>query len=282
MPTALSDPLEIAPHVACPAAPPHVRLFGVEIDAVRMQEAVRMLLDWIATSDGSCRYVVTPNVDHAVLLQEHAGLRRAYAEASLVLADGAPIVLVSQLLGKSLPERVAGSDLVPQLFDAASTYGPLKVFLLGGMPGVADRAARNITERWPLVEVVGTASPPLGFERDPAQNSHLLAAVAATKPDVLLVGLGAPKQELWVREHCESIAASVALCVGATIDFLAGERKRAPLWMRRCGLEWLYRAAGEPRRLGRRYLRDAWIFPRLAYREWLRARSGDRPAVATQ
>lgn len=279
MPTALSDSLETASHAAYPAAP-RVHLFGVEIDVVRMQEAVGVLLDWIALNDGVCRYVVTPNVDHAVLLQEHAGLRRAYAEASLVLADGAPIVLASRLLGKPLSERVAGSDLVPRLFDAAATHGPLKVFLLGGMPGIADRAARNIAEHWPLVEVVGTASPPVGFERDPAQTDQLLAAVAAAKPDVLLIGLGAPKQELWVCEHRESIAASVALCIGATIDFLAGERKRAPLWMRRIGLEWLYRAAGEPRRLGRRYLRDAWIFPRLVYREWLEASSEHPPTDA--
>ncbi|HUY89141.1 MAG TPA: WecB/TagA/CpsF family glycosyltransferase [Pirellulales bacterium] len=268
MPTVLSGPLETAGLASTPPAHPRIRMFGVEIDAVRMPDAVAQLLDWIALNDGVCRYVVTPNVDHAVLLQEYAGLRQAYAEASLVLADGAPVVLASRLLGRPLPERVAGSDLVPRLFDAARSRGPLKVYLLGGMPGVADRAANNIAERWPQIEVVGTASPPVGFERDSEQNAALLAGIAAAHPDLLLVGLGAPKQELWVYEHRESIAARVALCIGATIDFLAGERKRAPRWMRRCGLEWLYRALGEPRRLGRRYARDAWIFPRLVWQEW--------------
>jgi N-acetylglucosaminyldiphosphoundecaprenol N-acetyl-beta-D-mannosaminyltransferase len=259
--TVLNAPIE--------AAESHrrVRLFGVEIDAVRMPEAVARLTDWISADDGVCRYVVTPNVDHVVLLEEHEGLRRAYAEAGLVLADGAPVVWASRLLGRPLPERVAGSDLVPQLFDAAKARGSLRVFLLGGMPGVADRAAQRIAERWPHVTIVGTASPPPGFERDAAQNEDLLAAISAARPELLLIGLGAPKQELWISEHCASIAAPAALCIGATIDFLAGERKRAPRWMRRCGLEWLYRALGEPRRLGRRYARDAWIFPRLVWRE---------------
>lgn len=271
MPTVLSDPLETAGQAAKPPEPPlahpRIRMFGVEIDVVRMPNAVAQILDWLSLDDGLCRYVVTPNVDHAVLLDERADLRRAYAAASLVLADGAPIVLASRLLGRPLPERVAGSDLVPQLFDAARNRGPLKVYLLGGMPGVAERAAQEIAERWPHIQVVGTASPPLGFERDPQQNAALLAGIATAAPDLLLVGLGAPKQELWVYEHRESLAARVALCIGATIDFLAGERKRAPRWMQRYGLEWLYRALGEPRRLGRRYARDAWIFPQIVWRE---------------
>jgi N-acetylglucosaminyldiphosphoundecaprenol N-acetyl-beta-D-mannosaminyltransferase len=258
--------------VDLPQAPPRrMRLFGMEMDVVRMPEAVAELLDWIDRKNGVCRYVVTPNVDHAVLFQEHAGLRQAYAEASLVLADGAPVVLASRLLGRPLPERVAGSDLVPKVFDAAAAgsdaRGRLKVYLLGGMPGVAERAATNIESKWPHIEVVGTDSPPLGFERDSEQNAELLAEIAAAQPDLLLVGLGAPKQELWVHAHRESIAAPVALCIGATIDFLAGERKRAPTWMRRCGVEWLYRLLSEPRRLGRRYARDAWLFPRLVYQE---------------
>jgi N-acetylglucosaminyldiphosphoundecaprenol N-acetyl-beta-D-mannosaminyltransferase len=275
MQTVLSPPREFAAQTSSPASPRRIRLFGVEIDVLRMSEAVTRLLEWIALDDGVCRYVVTPNVDHAVLLAEHAELRQAYADASLVLADGAPVVVASRLLGRPLPERVAGSDLVPQLFDAAQVRGPLKVFLLGGMPGVADRAAKNIEERWPWVEVVGTASPPIGFERDPVRNRDLLETIAAARPDLLLVGLGAPKQELWVCQHRHEIAAPAALCIGATIDFLAGERKRAPRWMRRCGLEWLYRALGEPRRLGRRYARDAWIFPRLIWREWRGAKAND-------
>ncbi len=247
---------------------PRVGLFGFEIDPLSMREAVDEVYAWVDRGGLRCRFVVTPNVDHSVLYQEHAGLRRAYANASLVLADGMPVVAAARLLGRGLKERVAGSDLAPALFEAADVRGGLRVFLLGAAPGVADRAAANIARRWPAVDVVGTYSPPLGFEHDWAENEAILERIVAARPDVLLVGLGAPKQELWVDAHRQRIEAPVALCVGATIDFLAGEKRRAPRWMRRVGLEWLHRMASEPRRLLTRYLRDAWHFPRLVWREW--------------
>jgi N-acetylglucosaminyldiphosphoundecaprenol N-acetyl-beta-D-mannosaminyltransferase len=251
-------------------AQPSVDLFGMRIDRVTMPEAVGQLLSWChEPRRAACRYVVTPNVDHAVLFQEHADLRAAYADASLVLADGAPIVLASRMLGRRLPERVAGSDLVPRLFEAAR--GPLRVFLLGAAPGVANAAATKITQRWSSVQVVGTYCPPLGFENDPLQNARILSAIAAEKPDVLVVGLGAPKQELWVHRHRHQLQAKVALCAGATIDFLAEHRRRSPVWMRRSGLEWLHRVWCEPRRLAARYARDAWVFPQLVWCEWRRS-----------
>jgi N-acetylglucosaminyldiphosphoundecaprenol N-acetyl-beta-D-mannosaminyltransferase len=252
-----------------------IRLFGIEMDAVRMADAVGQVMEW-TTAAGPCRYVVTPNVDHAVMYQEREDLRLAYRDASLVLADGFPVVVASRLLGKKLPERVAGSDLAPALFDLASCDDreeALTVFLLGAAPGVAERAAQQIQNRWPGVKVVGTYSPPLGFEREDAENERILARIATVRPEVILLGLGAPKQELWVHRHRERIEAKVVLCVGATIDFLAGERSRAPVWMRKTGLEWLHRVASEPRRLLKRYARDAWIFPQLVWREWRSARA---------
>src|SRR5262249_5665045 len=158
-----------------------------------------------------------------------------------------------RLLRREIPERVPGSDLVPALFATVNAQSPsantdehsprLRVFLLGAAPGVADRAATNIHQRWPAVNVVGTYSPPLAFENNPAETVSILQRIASANPDLLVVGLGAPKQELWVHAHHREIAAPVALCVGATIDFLAGEKPRAPKWMRRAGLEWLHRLA---------------------------------------
>lgn len=233
-----------------------------------MREAVERLSGWVRAAARPCRYVVTPNVDHAVMYQSNAALRAAYADAALVLADGMPVVWASRLLRRPLPERVTGSDLVPALFAGATPDRPLRVYLLGAMPGVADRAARHIAERWPGVVVVGTYSPPLGFERDAQENARILRRIADAKPDALIVGFGAPKQELWVHAQRERIDASVVLCVGATIDFLAGEKRRAPVWMRRAGVEWLHRCLTEPRRLARRYLKDAVVFPRLLWHEW--------------
>jgi N-acetylglucosaminyldiphosphoundecaprenol N-acetyl-beta-D-mannosaminyltransferase len=244
-------------------------LFGMKVSRVSMNETLGILLNWCAAPRiGVCRYVVTPNVDHAVMFQHRADLRDAYADASLVLADGAPLVIASRLCGKGLPERVAGSDLVPRLFAAANE--PLRVFLLGAAPGVADAAAGRIHAQWPNVAVVGTYSPPLGFENDDDENERILSVVAAAQPDLLVVGFGAPKQELWVSKHRDRLQAKVALCAGATIDFLAGHRRRSPVWMRRAGLEWLHRVASEPRRLAGRYARDAWEFPQLLWREWRR------------
>jgi N-acetylglucosaminyldiphosphoundecaprenol N-acetyl-beta-D-mannosaminyltransferase len=155
------------------------------------------------------------------------------------------------------------------LFKAVSKGAePLRVFLLGAAPGVAERAAANIAARWRHVQIVGTLSPPLGFERNPAENEHIFAAIAEVQPDLLVIGFGAPKQELWTQEHAHRLEAKVALCVGATIDFLAGEKRRAPRWMRRLGLEWLHRLASEPGRLAKRYARDAWVFPQLIWRDW--------------
>lgn len=249
-----------------------VELFGVQIDPLRMDEAVGQVLSWSRGDEGRCRFVVTPNVDHVVMLQHHEGLRAAYRDAGLVLVDGAPVLWSARLLKRPVPERVAGSDLVPALFDAVPDDTPLRVYLLGAGPGVAERAAANIERRWTGVVVVGTYSPPLGFEGDDAENAAILARIAEAQPDVLVVGLGAPKQELWVHKHKNKIAAKVALCVGATIDFLAGEKSRAPRWMQRVGLEWFYRVASEPKRLAARYAKGAWIFPRLLAREWWQRR----------
>jgi N-acetylglucosaminyldiphosphoundecaprenol N-acetyl-beta-D-mannosaminyltransferase len=257
-----------------------VNLFGMQLNPLRMNEVVDQLLVWAENptptepdaAQPTCRYVVTPNVDHAVMFQKHAGLQRAYADASLVLADGFPVLAAARLLRCPIPERVPGSDLVPALFNAAQERSGdgnvLRVFLLGAGPGVAEQAAKNIAERWPSVEVVGTYSPPLGFEKDPAENENILKRISAARPNLLVVGLGAPKQELWVHAHREQISVPVVLCVGATIDFLAGEKARAPVWMRKVGLEWAHRLFSEPRRLAKRYLQDAWIFPRLVFRQW--------------
>jgi N-acetylglucosaminyldiphosphoundecaprenol N-acetyl-beta-D-mannosaminyltransferase len=262
-------------------SPRRACLFGIQIDPIRMQDAVARIRDWIRDRPVTCRFVVTPNVDHIVMLQGNDDFRRAYDSADLVLADGWPVVWAARTVGQPLPELVPGSDLVPALFLAASaafraerqsdsgTDGqPLRVFLLGAAPGVAARAARRIESDWLGVEVVCQYSPPLGFENDSVETTSILERIAEIRPDVLVVGLGAPKQELWVHRHQERIHASVALCVGTTIDFLAGQRRRAPLWMRRARIEWLHRMLSEPRRLFRRYARGACVFPRLVWQEW--------------
>ena len=255
--------------------PPSISLFGLTIHALNMDGTVRLLTQWLGETALDCRYVVTPNVDHVVKLDTDTAFRQSYQAASLVVADGRPVVLASKLLGKPLPGTVPGSDLVPALFEHHQTANkPLKVFLLGAAPGVAIRAAQAIESRWPTVSVVGTLSPPFGFEKDEPECQRICSEVAASKADLLVIGLGAPKQELWVARHASRLPVKVALCVGATIDFLAGEKPRAPMWMRKTGLEWLHRVGTEPRRLASRYAKDAVVFPRLFLKEWRSTRTG--------
>lgn len=256
-----------------------IRLFGMKIDSLRMPEAVARVRSWFDEPFERMRYVVTPNLDHAVLFQDREDLRAAYADASLTIADGQPLIWASRLLRKPLPERVAGSDLVPRLFDDADRRGTeLTVFLLGAAPGVGARAAEAIAKRWKHVRVVGVESPAIGFDKNETENDRLLTAIEQAAPDLLLVGLGAPKQELWIHRHRARIRAKAALGIGAVIDFLAGERQRAPIWMQRCGIEWLHRISQEPKRLGKRYAYDAWRFPALLFRE---AITGEAKEVAT-
>lgn len=247
-----------------------MKLFGIDFDPFTIEQAVDRLQGWLDSDSRLCRYVVTPNVDHVVKLQQNVRFQAAYENAAMVVADGKPVYLASRLLGRPLPGTVPGSDLGPALFAASRGNDELKVFLLGAADGVADRAARHIEATWPWVHVCGTYSPPMGFSEQAPSSRTAIEAINSSGADLLVVGLGAPKQEIWVCSVQPKLNVKLALCIGASIDFMAGEKQRAPLWMRRIGLEWMHRALSEPKRLIPRYAYDAWIFPRLLVREWLK------------
>ncbi|MBX3275852.1 MAG: WecB/TagA/CpsF family glycosyltransferase [Sandaracinaceae bacterium] len=249
-------------------------LLGVEVDCVTMAQAVDRLWDVLRAPDYGCAYVVTPNLDHARLLEERTDLRAAYADAALRVVDGMPLVWASWLFRKPVRERVAGSDLVPELLASASPARrdrPLSFYLLGAAPGVAERAAEPLLALSPHLAFAGCYSPPFGFEHDDGENERIATRIAEAAPDVLVLGLGAPKQELWVHRHRHQLHTKLALCVGATIDFFAGEVRRAPPLVRAVGLEWAHRMVADPKRLIPRYGRDALALPRLLYAD-LRAR----------
>jgi len=242
-------------------------LFGFHFDSLTLAKASQKVLE-LVDIQGTGHYVVTPNVDHAVILSKRPELAEIYDCAALVVADGLPIIWASRWLGKSLPERVAGSDLVPAVF--ASAQRRLNVYLLGARPGVAQKAADKIETQYANIRVVGTQSPPLGFEKNSRTNDEAVKLVADAAPDILILGLGAPKQELWAFRERHRLGAKIIICAGATIDFLAGERVRAPRWCQRFGLEWAYRALEEPTRMVPRYAADIVTFPRLLAKEWLK------------
>ncbi len=227
-----------------------VRFGHLWIDALSFADALSRIDDLVR--DGKGGSVFTPNVDHVVTAENDAALRAAYEEATLSLADGKPLVWFSRLLGTPLPERVSGSDLVWPLMDLAAKRR-WRVYLLGGAPGVADAAAQRL-ERALRVSIVGVDSPMIPLDGPPAEADAAVERVAAAKPDLVLVALGAPKQERWIHRALPLIRPAVAFAVGASLDFVAGRIRRAPPWMSRAGLEWLFRLAKEPRRLAYRYL----------------------------
>ncbi|MBI4161912.1 MAG: WecB/TagA/CpsF family glycosyltransferase [Acidobacteria bacterium] len=240
-----------------------VRLLRAEIAPLSRQEVVSRLESCLRERR-RC-FVVTANVDHLVRLEKDPDFRKAYARAHLVVPDGMPLLWAARFLGSRLPGRVAGSDLLFDLLQV-SARGRLRVFLLGGRPGVAERAAERIGFDYPGAVVAGVACPPYGFDRDPRAVRSLVEAVRASRADLLLVALGAPRQERFLAENWKDLNVTVGVGVGIALEFLAGTLRRAPGWMQQTGLEWVWRLTQEPGRLWHRYLlRDPRFF-------WLVAR----------
>lgn len=244
-------------------------LFGLSIDNVDFKGAID-LVDALMElpTQGKGRYIVTPNVDHIVKLQHDKKFRAIYDGAAAIFADGMPLVWASRLLGKPLKERVAGSDLFPAICKLSACKG-YTLFFLGGLPGVADAAKIILNTRYSGLKVVGTYSPPFGFEKDDIENEKIIDLINDKKPDILFIGLGAPKQEKWIAHHIDSLNIKVALCTGAAFDFVAGTVKRAPMWMQKSGSEWLYRLVSEPKRMWKRYLVDDAAFLKIVTQEYV-------------
>jgi len=243
--------------------------FGrISVDTVDLPGALERIDRLVQSGAGGA--VFTPNVDHVVNAEHHLGLARAYARADLVLADGMPLVWTSRLLGTPLPERVAGSDLAEPLLAWAAQQG-WRVYLLGGRTGAAAEAARRLSDRG--VAVAGVDGGRVGD--DGAVDHAVLRRLQAAHPQLLLVGLGSPKQELFIDRHRQALEGVVSFACGAAIDFVAGHVRRAPRWMARAGLEWAYRLGREPRRLWRRYLVNDPAFVGIVMRTWWRHRRRD-------
>lgn len=221
-----------------------------------MDESVDIVQKMIASKRS--HHIVTANVDFLVQSFRDAELHRIFLDAHLLLCDGTPLVWASRLLGYPLPERVAGSDLVPRLIQLAEKK-KYRVFLLGGSSQANTAAVENLKRQHPDLILAGHYSPPFAplAEMD---HEDICERIRAAKPDLLLVSFGCPKQEKWIAMHHRALGVPVVIGVGAVIDFFAQRVKRAPVWMQRSGAEWLFRLAQEPRRLFRRYAVDLCSF----------------------
>jgi len=233
-----------------------IAILGVPFDNVSMDETVEIVERMIAS--GQPHYIATANVDFLVQSLEDIELRRILFDADLVVCDGTPLVWASGILGNRLKERVAGSDLVPRLLQQAEEKG-YRVFFLGGQEEVLEAAVQKVREQHPKLEIAGAYSPPYAplLEMD---HDEICRRLNEARPDMCFVSFGCPKQEKWIWMNRDKVRVPMSIGVGATIDFLAGNVKRAPVWMRRVGLEWVFRMLQEPRRLVRRYSKDLWVF----------------------
>ncbi len=246
-----------------PRANPPIAILGVPFDNVTMAEAAAAIEKMVASRRP--QYVVTANVDFLVQARQDVELRRILFDAHLVLCDGTPIVWASRLLGNPLPERVAGSDLAPVLIRMAWKRN-LRVFFLGGSPQSIQLALANLKTKYPGLAASGYSPPFNPLHK--MNHAEIKRRIAEAGPDLLFVSFGCPKQEKWIAMNYQSLGVPVTLGVGGTIDFLAGQLKRAPGWMQRTGTEWFYRMIQEPRRLFGRYARDLWVFGRGMLAQW--------------
>ena len=221
-----------------------VNILGVDVDAVTMAEAVDVVRRAMDTRAGVM--VATANAEMLMRATHDEELRRILNASTLVVPDGAGTVWAARHLGHAMPERVAGYDLAQELLRCAPAEGH-SVYFFGSAPGVAEKAKAKAEQLYPGIEIVGVRN---GFF-SPADNAAIIAEIRAARPDLLLVALGVPKQEKWIAAHLAELDVPVAIGVGGTLDVMAGVMKRAPHWMQKAKLEWLFRGLMQPKRAGR-------------------------------
>ena len=244
-------------------------LFGVPFTAGTLADIRDHLLGELAS--GRRRLVITVNTDHLVRLRRHPELLEAYLAADLVLADGMPVVWGSRVVGAALPERVTGVDLMDELFRSFSADAK-SVYLLGSTEEVLSAGSEALADRYPRIRLAGTHHGFFG----PDEDDDVVGGINTSRADALFVGMGSPRQEQWAAAHARALAPRLVVCIGGSLEVLAGLRSRAPRWMQRSGLEWSYRLLQEPSRLWKRYLIDDAAFLPILAREWRRTRRDRR------
>jgi N-acetylglucosaminyldiphosphoundecaprenol N-acetyl-beta-D-mannosaminyltransferase len=217
----------------------------------------RVLRDRMPKGTG-VRLIATANLDHIVNLVRNARFRAAYSSTWAATADGAPVLAYARLRGCEIAERVTGADLTASLLKEMEA-GVCRPFFVTSSERTGALLQQALIARGFSAESVAHHCPQFGFERDPTASARLAATIREHRTTHLFVGLGAPKSEIWVHENRDLLGDTYALAIGASLDFYLGLRKRAPVWMRRIGCEWLWRLMSEPKRLSRRYLLDSWL-----------------------
>lgn len=237
-------------------------------------EILNIAIDNISVSDFLAQLqqgvVFTPNVDHLMKLQKDEDFVKAYDKADFRVCDSQVLLMASKFLGRPIQAKISGSDLFPLFCEHHRHNENIKIFLLGGAEGVAAQAQTRINARIGREIIVQSHSPSFGFEKNEDECQRILDMIRQSPANVLVVGVGAPKQEKWIAKYKDQLPSiDIFMAVGAAIDFEAGNKPRAPELISKLGLEWLYRLASEPKRLWKRYLLDDFPFLWLIFKERL-------------
>ena len=230
-----------------------IQFLNTYIDNLTFAEA-KEKVDELIQEEGY-HYVVTPNSDIVVKMQDNPELKRICDKADLILTDGQILVKISKYIGNPIKERVCMTDFVWHVFDLA-VEKEYKVFLFGGKEEVLEKATENIKKRVPELQIVDSYSPPFGFENDEKKLEEANERIRKSGAHILIVFLGCPKQEKFIAKNKDKYQVPISITMGGCVDFIAGGVKRAPVWMQRAGLEWFFRFLQEPKRMWKRYFVD--------------------------
>ena len=240
-----------------------IKILNTYINNISLHETLSKIEQFIHNQKKA--YIVAVNVDVIMKIEGDNYLKEIVNKADIVLADGKPLVWISKIYKRPIKAKISGSDLVPLICQMAERRG-YSIFILGGKEGVALKASERLVEHFPKINIVGTYAPPIGFEHDIVELEKANKAISEANPDILITCLGCPKQEKFIYENINIYNAIVSICAGATVDFLAGDIKRAPKWLSNVGLEWFYRFIQEPKRLFKRYFIDDMKILRLIWK----------------
>lgn len=246
--------------------PDKVNILDVHVSRFDLQQTMEKFSEAIK-NEKKLRVSVTP-VNCLLWAHRDKKLRNIYNSADIVTADGVPVVWASKLLGEPINGRVTGLDLLPEFSKVAAKEG-FTFFFLGASEGVGEKLSRKLQQDNPELKISGSYSPPFADTFSDDENSKMIDLINQSGADVLWVSLTAPKQDFWIANHFNKLNVSIAIGVGAAFDVVCGNIKRAPKWMQKSGLEWLFRFVQEPKRLFKRYLVEAPQFIPLVIKQKL-------------
>lgn len=230
-----------------------VQLLNTYVNNLSMDESINAVEKLLHKDEKS--YVVAVNVDVIMKIESDSELKELTDKADIVLVDGKPLIWISKIHKRPIKAKISGSDLVPKLCELAAERG-YTMYILGGADGIAERAKEKLEKNLPGIKIVGTYAPPFGFEKNEEELIQINGMISEAHPDLLITCFGCPKQEKFIYRNMDKYDAKVSVSAGATVDFLAGNVKRAPKWMSEHGLEWFYRFLQEPKRMFKRYFVD--------------------------